>query len=86
MFSILLLDSDRKGGEYSVSDNIAVRFDDSTPPRVAGNGPDIIANVLAHWVRYLISLLRIFNNIPQIQNRSANLNRDDWFVREDIQE
>lgn len=82
MFTILLLNADRKGGVFSVSDEIAIKFSDSIPPRVAGNGPDIVANILAHWVRHPLSLsLRMFTNTPQIHNCSTDLDQDDWFVR-----
>ena len=47
-YLVLLLDGDRNGGEYSVSDDIAIKFDDSKPPRVLGNGPDVATNILAH--------------------------------------
>jgi len=83
MFTILVLDADKKGGTYSISDAITVDYDNSIPPRVTGNGPDVLANAIADWVRHttLSLALILFMSVPQVLCAPTDLGRDDWFVR-----
>ena len=50
-FILLRLNENGKGGTYEVSPPTAIAFGSDYPNHVTNCGPDIVAGVLAHWVR-----------------------------------
>lgn len=55
-FMLLRINENGKGGRYEVSPPMAVAFERNYPNHVMNRGPDIVAGVLAHWVRHRRSL------------------------------
>lgn len=51
-FMLLRLNEIGKGGIYEVSPPVVVAFERNYPNHVMNRGPDVIAGILAHWVRH----------------------------------
>jgi len=54
-FIILHLNENGKGGGYKVSPPVVIESEPEHPYHVVSPGPDVVAAILAHWVRqYLL--------------------------------
>ena len=51
-FVILRFKENEKEWEFMFSDEIPIRFERDYPNHVKNQGPDIVAGVLAYWVRH----------------------------------
>ena len=56
-FIILRLNSNGRGGGYKVSPRIAIDLEPDYPNEAIPPGPDILAGILAHWVRHDLFLM-----------------------------
>ena len=52
IFIILHLNENGKGGEHKMSREIRFKLNNDAPVHIEDLDPDIVAGILAHWVRH----------------------------------
>ena len=82
-FITLHLNENGKGGGYKVSPTVTIESEPKYPFHVISPRPDIVAAILAHWVRhFLLSQWCMLTNMPQAPRCYSGLDKNDWFVKE----
>ena len=82
-FTILRLNENGKDGGYKVSPPVLIELEPEPSLHVISPGPDIVAVILAHWVRHhLLSRCGMLTK-PQIPRCNDDLDKNDWFVAEE---
>ena len=82
VFIILHLNENGKGGGYWITDEMPIGSGYDHLERIESPKPDVIAGILAHWVRrHSLFQQGVFTNLLQVQHCYDDIDENDWFVR-----